>query len=446
MKSINWRNCVPPPPTLEEEKKFNRRSISSTVPAQICWAQLNVMMWEARNKASLDMRQEWIEELWHSWEATVGMPRKAPAASLPLRAKLWILRTFTDRVLLHHYRPLHRMLDVTRLLGLGEASRAQFQAYAASLDAKRIAEMYDVTARIYESRGQIQEALDMWRRAEPLNDPTVDSLACQSILKHPETTYGRSAAQQQRWVDRHIRVGSVTPTPNFPSFDGRRKLRIGYHCSFMDADTIRFIMQRPIQAHDRSKFEVFGYAPMDLPGRLHSAFDVVRKTSPMSDDAFLDLVRSDRIDVFVELSGFSPGHRFGAMANRCAPVQISYLNHFATSRVPNVDYVFGDEICTPPGSAARTVSETIHLLPHCLLCYDDRRQRAGLGPSVAGEQVRDLRLLRQRRQDQHSAGRLWCELMRRVPNSIMLIQNSMSSRTIADSCDRFAREVFHRTA
>ncbi len=412
----------------EEENKFSRRiDLLKKSRLELLEHNLNVMMWEARNKASLEKRRQWIEELWRSWEFATGMPRKASSASPALRARSWLLHSFTDRVLLRHYRPLHRMLAATRLLGLmDDTSRAQFQPYAASLDGKRIADIYDATARIYESRGQVDEALDMWRRAEPLNDPTVDSLACQCSLKQPYTTYEGIAALQQRWVDRHIRVGLTTRTPDFRSFDRHRKLRIGYHCSFMDADTIQFIMQRPIQAHDRSKFEVVGYAPMELPDRLRSAFDVVRKTSSMSDDAFLDLVRRDRIDVFVELSGFSPGHRFGAMANRCAPVQISYLNHFATSRVPNVDYIFSDETCTPAGSTAQdTFSETIHLLPHCLLCYDytdDSSPPISAPPSLVSKNVTfgcfgsggkiNTRLVE-----------LWGELMRRVPNSTMLIQN-----------------------
>ena len=411
----------------DEEQKFGRRiETLKQSRLELLEHNLNVMMWESRNKASLEKRQEWIEELWRSWEAAVGMPRKAEAASLPVRAKLWIMRAITDRIMLRVYRPLHRMLAVARWLGLPKAARAQFQDYAASLDVRRIGHIYDATARVYDSRGQASEALEMWRRAESLNDPTVDSLACQCILKQPEATSESIAALQQHWVDRHIRVGPVAVKPDFTAYDGRRKLRIGYHCSFMNADTIRFIMRRPIRAHDRSKFEVFGYAPMALPEDIGAAFDFTRMTRAMSDDAFVDQVRRDRIDVLIELSGFSPGHRFGAMARRCAPVQISYLNHFATSRVPNVDYILSDEICTPAGSAAQdTFSETIHLLPRCLLCYDytdDGSPPISDPPSLASKRVTfgcfgsggkiNTRLVE-----------AWAGLMHRVPNSTMLIQN-----------------------
>lgn len=230
--------------------------------------------------------------------------------------------------------------------------------------------IYPLFASIYDARGQTAQALDMWRRAEPLNDPCIDGLACQAILKLPEATYQEIAAFQHRWVDRHVKK-LARDNYQFRRFDGRGKIRIGYHCSFMDGDTIRFIMRHVMAAHDRSKFEVYGYSPLPVSSDITSAFDVMRARPALDDGEFVALVRDDAINVFVEMSGFSPGHRFVAMALRCAPVQISYLNHHGTSGIPEVDYFLSDEISTPTGSDADwTFSEKIYRLPNCLLCYD----------------------------------------------------------------------------
>jgi predicted O-linked N-acetylglucosamine transferase (SPINDLY family) len=76
-------------------------------------------------------------------------------------------------------------------------------------------------------------------------------------------------------------------------------------------------------------------------------FDEFKSVGQMPDKEFVELVRKDRIDIFVEMSGYSPFHRFSAMASRCAPIQISYFNHTGTSAVPNVDYVLADAISLP---------------------------------------------------------------------------------------------------
>lgn len=247
---------------------------------------------------------------------------------------------------------------------------ARFHPLAPSWDAM-YAGLYAIAAERYETRGQVDLALAMWDRARPPDNPTLDSVACQAMLKSPIATDETLAARQRKWVSRYLGDLPVISLPRGGSAEGR--IRIGYHCAFMDKDTMRNMMREVIDAHDRSKFEVFGYAPEKLPEDILRTFDVWRHTPPATcpDRAFVELVRSDKIDVFVELTGFSPGHRFGAMALRCAPAQVSFLNHTGTSQVPNVDYVISDEICIPTGSPAEEYySEEIYRLPGCFFCFD----------------------------------------------------------------------------
>ena len=430
----------------KEEQEFTRRiEVLRGSLIDLHEHDLNLSKWQAIKDGSPELKRRWFRQFWTVWEAVLGVPSVSPALPTRLRAKLWLQRKLVEHLSFHYHRPLHLALASARLLGLSSTAHPDFEQFGTSLRAIGVARIYDDVARIYESRGQIGEALDMWRRAEPLANSMIDSLACQSALKDPKATYASIAELQQKWADNHIRRAPTTTPHRFPAFDHSRKVRVAYHCSFMDADTIRYIMRRAIAAHDRSRFEVFAYAPMALPPDLQPCFDVVRTTANVSDDAFVELTRRDRIDVFVELSGFSPGHRYAAMATRCAPVQISYLNHFATSRVPNVDYVFSDEICTPASSAAQgTFSETIHLLPDCLLCYDytdgDCPPVSAL-PSLANKFVTFGSL--------SSGGKintqlvaLWSEVMQRVPGSRIFLQNSQleppdNQRYMVDRFRRF---------
>ena len=301
----------------------------------------------------------------------------------------------------------------------------------------------DAAAR-YQARGQTPQALDMWKRAEPLNDPQVDGLACQAILKLTTATYDDLARFQRRWSERYAKPIRNADKHHFPVFDHTRKIKVGYHCSFMNSDTIRFIMRNVVAAHDRSKFEIFAYSPTPMSPDIKTAFDVARSTASMGDMAFLNLVRRDKIDVFVELSGFSPGHRYVAMASRCAPVQISYLNHHGTSCIDAVDYFLSDEISTPSNSDAdRTFTETIYRLPDCLLCYDyrcDPHPPVTEPPSIKrgfvtfgcfghGGKI-NIDLIE-----------MWAELLLRVPRSMFYIRNGQL--TPADNrrylADRFLR-------
>ena len=232
------------------------------------------------------------------------------------------------------------------------------------------ADLYAVAGHVYEARGQIDLALEMWDHARPPDDVVLDSVACQAMLKSPLATDATLAQHQLAWARRHLGSRPAVSLPRRTS--PNEKIRIGYHCAFMNSDTIRNMMRNVLVAHDRSKFEIFGYQPLSSPADIESAFDVVKHTpGDWTDRQFAECVRADGIDVFVELTGFSPGNRFDAMSLRCAPVQVSYLNHTGTSQVPNVDYVLSDEICTPASSDTQQFySERIYRLPGCFFCFD----------------------------------------------------------------------------
>ena len=229
--------------------------------------------------------------------------------------------------------------------------------------------LYRDFANLYYGRGQIGQALEMWERARALNDPMVDGLASQAMLLLPGATYAGLLDIQARWVAKHVGAPKLVSNPIVRQSPGERKIRVGYYCSFMEGDTIRFMMSPVIKRHDRSKFTVFGYSPNSLPQDMARTFDAVRSTRGLSDEQFAELVRSDEVDIFVEMSGLSPYNRFAAMALRCAPIQISYLNHTGTSAVPNVDYTLADEVGVLP-EEDRYFTEKVWRLPDCFFCFN----------------------------------------------------------------------------
>ncbi len=198
----------------------------------------------------------------------------------------------------------------------------------------------------------------------------VTSRQCQDAPKHPKATDASLYALQKRWA-------RWLPKPQPIDLAKADKIRIGYHCSFMDSDTIRHQMGNVFRAHNRDRFEVIGYAPRYATDQ-HDYFDVRRETGRMNDAAFAKQVRWDGIDIFVEMSGFSKGHRFGAMAWRCAPVQISYLNHPATSGIESVDYILTDRQAMPFVKAS--YSECPLYLPGCFFRFD---YRGAMMPPIA---------------------------------------------------------------
>jgi len=373
---------------------------------------------------SYDGRTQRSLERWHRmWRMPI------PLEGLPAIALMLFLAWHWQSLC----RSLVRIGFRARSRKLGDREISQLPAL--------FADLYATQAERYNAHGQVATAIHNWRIAESLGDAMQDSMAVQAELKRPGATEASLVKVHKRWVARHVTEMAPIEPCSLPQWDGRRKIRVGYHCAFMHLDTIQYMMARVFQAHDRDRFEIYGYSPFPLPPDIAQCFDVVRDTSTTTEDpervmfhktamkshaAFRRMVCADGIDVLVELTGFSPGHRFPAMALRCAPVQVSFLNHTASSQVPNVDYILADEICLPAsGGYEAFYSEEIYRLPGCFFCFDYRGSNyppIAEPPSLSKGYVTfgcfgfggklNFQLVQ-----------LWAELLRRVPSSRLHIQN-----------------------
>ena len=62
----------------------------------------------------------------------------------------------------------------------------------------------------------------------------------------------------------------------------------------------------------------------------------------INDHNFLKIIRSDKIDILIDLSGYSKGNRLEVFFNRAAPIQISWLGYLCSTGLKEIDYIFGD--------------------------------------------------------------------------------------------------------
>lgn len=90
----------------------------------------------------------------------------------------------------------------------------------------------------------------------------------------------------------------------------------------------------------------------------------------LSDEGLVDLIRSDDIDVLLDLSGHTGRHRLQVFARRAAPVQVSFLGYFASTHLPEMDVVIMDAVHVGEGEGdPKQFSERVYRLPCSRFCY-----------------------------------------------------------------------------
>lgn len=338
--------------------------------------------------------------------------------------ELFILRRQYE-IVINHLRCNDRGADAAVVEGLMKQAAPVEQHEILSRDPRWLrAALYEVAARIYRDRAQLEQAWAMWRRARPLGDVYVDSMACQGMLKSQASTDASLLEVQRDWAERHARPLADRPAPRFAPPRAGERIAIGYHCGFWEMSTAAAQILPFVDAHDRSRFRIVGYSPSAVAEDIASRFDDFRVVDGVSDADFVDRVRADGIHVFTELTGLSFFHRYPAMASRCAPVQISYLNHTGTCAVPNVDYVLADGIAAPAGSDPY-YTEQIWRLPRCFfsfVCDEETLPPIGPPPVLANGHV-TFGCFGSADKLSDATIELWAGALRAVPGSRLLLQN-----------------------
>lgn len=130
--------------------------------------------------------------------------------------------------------------------------------------------------------------------------------------------------------------------------DPTRTLRVGY----LSGDFFRhsaFNTWFPLlRDHDRAQVHVVGYYTGaivdDYTWRAREACSEWREVATLDDEQLADLIRGDRIDILVDLSCHTAGHRLSAFARKPAPVQLTGFGFVEGNGLAALDYVWADEI------------------------------------------------------------------------------------------------------
>jgi predicted O-linked N-acetylglucosamine transferase (SPINDLY family) len=147
----------------------------------------------------------------------------------------------------------------------------------------------------------------------------------------------------------------TTPAPQLcpPGGYSHTKLRIGYLSSDFCRHAMSYLITELFERHDRAQFEIYGYcSTIDdgsaLRARVLAAFDHTRLVRELPDEAAARLIRADEIDILVDLNGVTKGGRLQVLRYKPAPVQATYLGFVGPVPLPELDYLFCDDIVVPP--------------------------------------------------------------------------------------------------
>jgi len=157
----------------------------------------------------------------------------------------------------------------------------------------------------------------------------------------------------------------------------------------------------------------------------------------MDDAAVAERIRSDGIDILVDLAGHTAGNRLKVFSAKPAPVQVAWVGYPETRGLTAVDYRISDAVLDPEGSE-RFSSEKLIRLPHSF-CW---RSRFEAGPVQAPPVTRTGHItfgsLNQLHKMTPQVIELWARVLRTEPRShLFLVASALANPSVEERVAAF---------
>jgi len=279
--------------------------------------------------------------------------------------------------------------------------------------------------------GQIDAALAQIRQA--LADDPQFLAGRSNLLFSCNLATGLNAAQLLAEAKRFGEVAAQHARPytawhNRPDAD--RCLRVGLVSGDLRTHPVAYFIDGMLEtlAHGAAgRIEIIAYSAQHLSDamteRLKRHCREWRNVAGMTDERLAGLVRSDAIDILIDLSGHTAHNRLPMFAWKPAPVQASWLGYMATTGIAAIDYVIADRWSVPEGGEV-AFTEKVWRLPHTCLCLSQPEVDVEVSPLPAlTNGVVTFGSFNNLTKINHSVVAVWARVLLAVPGSRLLLKS-----------------------
>ncbi len=150
-----------------------------------------------------------------------------------------------------------------------------------------------------------------------------------------------------------------------------KRLRLAYVSGDFKEHPVAYFLDGVLDAHDRDRFDVHLVSTSAKTDARTEAFrqkDITwHDISAMDDDSAAKTLRGLCIDIAIDLSGWTAGHRLSVFRRRFTPVQMTWIGYSGTTGLNELDYIVCDDVVLPPEHEAH-YSETPLRLAASYVC------------------------------------------------------------------------------
>jgi len=213
------------------------------------------------------------------------------------------------------------------------------------------------------------------------------------------------------------------------SMDGL--IRIGYISPDFRQHVCMSFLTAIFKYYNRTKFDVYCYANVRSEDKVSETI----KTTPgikwfninnMTTPNICELIQLHKIDILIDLAGHTNGNKLTVLSQKPAPIQITYLGYPNSTGLTNVDFRITDRLSDPP-TTKQLFSEKLIYMPRCFVCYTPSIDLSLIPVIPQKHDFITFGVMNKLNKHNKHTFRAWSEIIKRVPNSVLLIKRDMKS-------------------
>jgi protein O-GlcNAc transferase len=276
-----------------------------------------------------------------------------------------------------------------------------------------------------------------WRKRDSDKAQTARCLSAGEPVITPFNHRALSASEEEHLLIARIwaKMNSVCEEPLWRGELNRNaKIKIGYLSSDFREHPVGMVIAGCFEHHDRSRFDLTAISigiddGSELRRRIERPFERFIDAHRMPDEEIAELIHDMKIDILVDLNGYTNAKRTEVLARRPAPIQVNYLGFPGTMAASFMDYIIADGVVLPKESEPYYTEKVVRL-PHTYLPTDIAHRIPTQVPSRAEANLPETGFVFASFNMCHKIGPeifdIWMRLLRDVTGSVLWLRGANS--------------------
>jgi protein O-GlcNAc transferase len=233
---------------------------------------------------------------------------------------------------------------------------------------------YDALGSCAQYQGRMDVAIECFRKALEIDPDYVEARNRIIMIMdaQAETTLEQAQHERHLWWKRHGEHLYLKRKPHMNNRDPERPIRVGYVSGDFQFHSAATVFHRIALKHSDLIVPYFySSTPYKEWDHITNSYRVTsgwRDVVGWPDALVMDKIRTDQIDILIDLSGYTAHNRLGVFCMKPAPIQITGWGYATGVGWPAMDGLISDRVVIPEDRQHEHVEQIVYA--PCVIDYE----------------------------------------------------------------------------